>query len=61
MARYLRDPELGRRHGTAGRARVLRDFPQEPIWEALAAEYRRLLYARGRASRAHTLVSQAAR
>jgi glycosyltransferase involved in cell wall biosynthesis len=58
IARYLRDPELRRRHGEAGRARVLRDFGQEPIWEALAAEYRRLLYARGCVERPQALVSE---
>ena len=58
IARYLRDPELRRRHGEAGRGRVLRDFRPEPIWEALAAEYRRLLYARGRVERPHALASE---
>jgi glycosyltransferase involved in cell wall biosynthesis len=61
VGRYLEDPELGRRHGAAGRARVLRDFQQKPIWEALATEYRRLLYSRARASRARALASEAAR
>ena len=40
---YLVDPELRRRHGLAGRERVLRAFRQEVIWEALHAEYLRLL------------------
>jgi glycosyltransferase involved in cell wall biosynthesis len=44
---YLRDPELRRRHGAAGRDRVLSEFRQEVIWEALFAEYRRLLTAAG--------------
>jgi glycosyltransferase involved in cell wall biosynthesis len=40
---YLRDRELRRRLGRAGRERVLRDFRQEAIWEALYQEYLRLL------------------
>jgi glycosyltransferase involved in cell wall biosynthesis len=44
---YLADPALAAAHGRAGRARVLRDFRREAIWEALAAEYRALLHARG--------------
>ena len=44
---YLRDETLRRRHGEAGRARVLRDFRQETIWQALLGEYGRLLRARG--------------
>jgi glycosyltransferase involved in cell wall biosynthesis len=44
---YLRDRSLMRAHGQAGRQRVLRDFRQEAIWEALADEYCRLLRDRG--------------
>lgn len=44
--RYLSQPVLARRHGNTGRARVLRDFRQEPLWDACAAEYGRLLDAR---------------
>jgi glycosyltransferase involved in cell wall biosynthesis len=44
---YLRDPDLRRRHGVAGRGRVLAEFRQEVIWEALYQEYRRLLAAAG--------------
>jgi len=40
---YLRDPELRRRHGTAGRERVVRNYPQEAIWQAIYDEYCRLL------------------
>lgn len=47
IRRYLEDPELRRRHGMAGRLRVLRDFRQELIWEAMHQEYRRLLLQRG--------------
>ncbi len=45
--RYLNDPELRRRHGQAGRERVLCDFCPEPIWEALYQEYMRLLKEKG--------------
>ncbi len=44
---YIRDPDLRRRHGQAGRERVLRDFRPEPIWEALYQEYVRLLKEKG--------------
>lgn len=40
---YLDDPELRRRHGAAGRERVLCDFRPEAIWAAIEAEYRQLL------------------
>jgi glycosyltransferase involved in cell wall biosynthesis len=43
---YLGDADLRRRHGEAGRARVLRDFRPEAIWEALHGEYMQLLEAR---------------
>jgi glycosyltransferase involved in cell wall biosynthesis len=46
---YLLDPELRRRHGRAGRERVLQEFRQEDIWEELYAEYTRLLQMRQRA------------
>jgi glycosyltransferase involved in cell wall biosynthesis len=41
--RYLRDPELRRQHGVAGRRRVLRDFRPEALWKATFQEYVRLL------------------
>ena len=44
---YLRDPDLRRRHGRTGRERVLRDFRQDVIWEALYQEYVRLLREKG--------------
>jgi glycosyltransferase involved in cell wall biosynthesis len=44
---YLDDPELRRKHGTAGRERVLREFRQEDIWEAYYQEYVRLLREKG--------------
>ncbi len=45
---YLRDPELRRQHGLAGRTRVLRDFQPEAMHAALHEEYVRLLHSRGR-------------
>jgi glycosyltransferase involved in cell wall biosynthesis len=39
---YLDDPALRARHGAAARARVLRDFDQRPMWNALRGEYVRL-------------------
>lgn len=42
---YLSTPALRTQHGTAARARVLAEFAQEPIWSALAAEYRALVEA----------------
>lgn len=44
---YLADPELRREHGRAGRERVLRDFRQEDIWEAIYQTYVRLLREKG--------------
>lgn len=40
---YLKDSELRCRHGQAGRDRVLQEFRQEAIWDALAQEYKQLL------------------
>jgi glycosyltransferase involved in cell wall biosynthesis len=44
--RYLADPALRRRHGLAGRERVLREFRPEDVWEAIYLEYARLLSVR---------------
>ena len=44
---YVREPERRRAHGYAGRQRVLRDFQQHDIWDALRGEYERLLRAKG--------------
>jgi len=44
---YLRDPDLRRTHGAAGRARVVEDFRREPIWEALFDEYCNLMAEKG--------------
>jgi glycosyltransferase involved in cell wall biosynthesis len=43
LERYLKDPELRARHGSAGRARVLTSFQQPALWTALAREYSALL------------------
>ena len=40
---YLLDPDLRRRHGLAGRERVLSEFCPESIWEAQLEEYHLLL------------------
>lgn len=45
LARYLRDPALRRRHGAAGRARVLECFAPERVWSGLRDHYRGLLAA----------------
>lgn len=47
---YVKDPALRRRHGAAGRVRVLRGFRQEDIWRALHFEYERLLRQSGLAA-----------
>lgn len=44
---YLDSPELRHQHGQAGRDRVLRDFRQEVIWEAVYQEYCRLMRQKG--------------
>ena len=43
IQRYIDDPDLRCRHGQAGRARIVRDFRQQTIWDALFQEYMRLL------------------
>lgn len=43
IQRYLRDKDLRKRHGQAGRAHVLQQFPPEPIRQQTYSEYRRLL------------------
>jgi glycosyltransferase involved in cell wall biosynthesis len=47
---YLNNPEIGCDHGVAGRQRVLRDFRQETIWEALFKEYVHVSARKGRCS-----------
>ncbi len=46
VGRYLRDVDLRRQHGRAGRERVLRDFDPQVMHETLFAEYVRLLQDR---------------
>ncbi len=43
IERYLLDPELRRKHGTAGRDRVVRDFQPERIWQELEQNYHELV------------------
>jgi glycosyltransferase involved in cell wall biosynthesis len=47
LERYLSSPELGRAHGEAARQRVLHEFRQEVVWNALADVYRDLLARKG--------------
>lgn len=44
---YIKDPELRRRHGLAGRERIRRDFRPEALCEAQYGEYVRLLWTEG--------------
>ncbi|MBL8848586.1 MAG: glycosyltransferase family 4 protein [Planctomycetaceae bacterium] len=57
ICQYLRSPELRRRHGRAGRQRVLREFQPERIWEAMLSEYVGLLHERGLASPEHAVAA----
>jgi glycosyltransferase involved in cell wall biosynthesis len=46
--RYVEDGrDLQRRHGTAARIRVLHEFKQESIWEAIYREYLEVLEEKG--------------
>ncbi len=47
MRRYLNDPDLRHRHGEAARERVLRDFSDQDIWEAVYEEYLEILEEKG--------------
>lgn len=47
MRIYMQNSPLRRQHGLAGRQRVLTQFRQEAIWEALYQEYALLLAAKG--------------
>lgn len=49
---YLLDPVLRTKHGTAGRARVVRDFNPDSMWEATTQEYARLV-TNSRAAKKH--------
>ncbi len=43
----LSNPELARQMGLAGRERMLQEFTQETIWEALTRFYHQLMHDRG--------------
>jgi glycosyltransferase involved in cell wall biosynthesis len=47
IEKYMNNPKLRRKHGIAGRKRVLRDFRQETIWEGLYKEYVHVLSKKG--------------
>lgn len=47
LARYLEDGESRKRHGVVARERVIEQFGQERIWQAMYEEYQRLLRVRG--------------
>jgi glycosyltransferase involved in cell wall biosynthesis len=47
LAAYLDDAALRARHGAAARARVLQEFEQRRLWDALHAEYLRLASTAG--------------
>ncbi len=48
LGAYLKDPGLRRRHGTAARARVLRDFRPENLWLLTRWAYEEALGRRGK-------------
>ncbi|MGB7730056.1 MAG: glycosyltransferase family 4 protein [Candidatus Acidiferrum sp.] len=47
LASVIGDARLAAALGSAGRERVLREFRQEIVWDALAKEYSRMLQAKG--------------
>jgi glycosyltransferase involved in cell wall biosynthesis len=47
LERYASDATLRQQHGAAARLRVETEFAQEPIWQAIFAEYVRLLNEQG--------------
>ena len=47
VRRYLGDPELRHRHGEAARVRVLRDFSDRAIWQAVYEVYLEILEEKG--------------
>jgi glycosyltransferase involved in cell wall biosynthesis len=47
LRNYLRSPQLREAHGTLGRKRVLQEFSQEQMWDALRKEYVELLDEHG--------------
>ncbi|MEO1528337.1 MAG: glycosyltransferase, partial [Planctomycetota bacterium] len=46
LEKYLNDPQLCERHGSAGRQRALSDFQPELVWNSLIGSYRDLLEKR---------------
>ena len=59
VAAYMGDPHSRRENGRAAHERVVRDFGQQEVWDALSAEYRGLLTARLGVT--HDLVVQSAK
>ncbi|MCP4189835.1 MAG: glycosyltransferase family 4 protein [Planctomycetaceae bacterium] len=49
IRRYVRDPELRRRHGLAARARIVNDFQPLAVWQSLYSHYLQLLDRKGNA------------
>jgi glycosyltransferase involved in cell wall biosynthesis len=47
IERYICDASLRRQHGRAARQRVETEFAQLPVWNAIFAEYVRLLHEQG--------------
>jgi glycosyltransferase involved in cell wall biosynthesis len=50
LARLLKDSFLAKVMGEAGRARVVREFEQESVWQALLQQYHKLLEEKGLAA-----------
>lgn len=47
LSRLIREPHLANKMGEAGRARAVREFDQELVWQAFLQEYLRLLRQKG--------------
>jgi glycosyltransferase involved in cell wall biosynthesis len=47
VSRLIKEPHLANRMGEAGRARAVREFAQESVWQALLHEYLSLLRQKG--------------
>ena len=58
IQRYIEHPRLCQKHGQAGRARTLRDFQPETIWEAAYQAYVKLLNEKGISDFAITSTSE---
>lgn len=59
VSRYLQDAELRTRHGSAARHRVLEEFSQEKVWQAMYQEYLRCLRDNGVSARPQELLVSA--